>query len=210
MSVSSTQNDSVTEQTPLPGSTSLNNLENTSAVEHAQKVFDHQAVYNRFTPAKKRSIVVLVSFTGLVPLFIADSFIPSIPQISSDLDSTGEVISFAVSISIFTGAFAMLMWASYSTLYGRRPIYLASLPLITIGSIAVGRSQTVLQLMSSRVIQAIGASAGLSLGAGVIGDIYKLEERGTAMGVFFAAVLIGPALAPLTGGEFDGLSGSLF
>jgi hypothetical protein len=25
----------------------------------------------------------------------------------------------------------------------------------------------------------------MSLGAGVIGDIYKLEERGTAIGVFF-------------------------
>jgi len=25
----------------------------------------------------------------------------------------------------------------------------------------------------------------MSLGAGVIGDIYKLEERGTAMGIFF-------------------------
>lgn len=37
-----------------------------------------------------------------------------------------------------------------------------------------------------RFLQALGSSPGLSVGAGVIGDIYKLEERGTAMGIFFA------------------------
>jgi hypothetical protein len=26
----------------------------------------------------------------------------------------------------------------------------------------------------------------MTVGAGVIGDIYKLEERGTAMGIFFS------------------------
>ena len=31
----------------------------------------------------------------------------------------------------------------------------------------------------------MGASPGPALGAGVIGDIFKLEERGRAMGVFF-------------------------
>ena len=32
----------------------------------------------------------------------------------------------------------------------------------------------------------MGASPGPALGAGVIGDIFKLEERGRAMGVFFS------------------------
>jgi MFS family permease len=40
--------------------------------------------------------------------------------------------------------------------------------------------------LSWRFIQAIGASPGLSVGAGVIGDIYKLEERGQAMGIFIS------------------------
>jgi len=40
--------------------------------------------------------------------------------------------------------------------------------------------------MAWRFVQALGASSGLAVGVGVIGDIYKLEERGTAMGIFFA------------------------
>ncbi|KAF5349686.1 hypothetical protein D9756_008817 [Leucocoprinus leucothites] len=51
-----------------------------------------------------------------------------------------------------------------------------------------------------RFFQSAGAAPGMALGASVIGDIYKSEERGTALGVFFGATLLGPALAPFVGG----------
>ena len=65
-------------------------------------------------------------------------------------------------------------------------MYLTALPLLFLGSIGVGSSRTLPQLLSWRFIQSIGASPGLSVGAGVIGDIYKLEERGQAMGIFIS------------------------
>ena len=46
-----------------------------------------------------------------------------------------------------------------------------------------------------RVVQAFGASSGHSVGMGVIGDIYRLEERGTASGIYFGVrhgAFIGP------------------
>jgi MFS family permease len=54
--------------------------------------------------------------------------------------------------------------------------------------------------MAWRAIQALGGSAGMSVGAAVVGEIYRLEERGTAMGIFFGASLVGPTIAPLCGG----------
>ncbi len=49
----------------------------------------------------------------------------------------------------------------------------------------MARAQTVTQLIIWLFIQAMGATPGLSVGAGVIGDIYKLEERGTALGSYY-------------------------
>jgi MFS family permease len=68
---------------------------------------------------------------------------------------------------------------------GRRPIYLWSFLVMVIGSFGVASAQTVSQLMIWRVIQAMGAGPALSVGAGVIGDVYKLEERGAALGKYF-------------------------
>jgi len=54
-----------------------------------------------------------------------------------------------------------------------------------LGSIGVGCAQNVQQLLMFRFVQAMGASPGTSVGFGVIGDIYRLEERGRAMGSYY-------------------------
>jgi predicted MFS family arabinose efflux permease len=46
----------------------------------------------------------------------------------------------------------------------------------------------------------MGTSIGPVIGAAVIGDIFRLEERGRAMGVSFAIGLIGTTVAPSVGG----------
>ncbi|KAJ7128988.1 MFS general substrate transporter [Mycena crocata] len=160
----------------------------------------HEALYNRFSPSQKRVIVMLVSCSALLPMFASGSFIPTIPQIAEDLNTAGPVISFAVSLSIFGAALGSLLFATYSGHYGRRPMYLCGLPLLCLGSIGVARASTVPELMTFRFIQAFGTSGGLAVGGGVIGDIYKLTERGTAMGIFFAASLLGNAVSPIIGG----------
>ena len=75
---------------------------------------------------------------------------------------------------------------AYCTRYldGRRPIYVCGLPVFCIASLGVATAQNVLQVMIWRFVQAFGAGS-LSVGAAAIGDIYQLEERGFALGIFF-------------------------
>ena len=73
---------------------------------------------------------------------------------------------------------------------GRRPVYLAMLVLCSVASIGVARSNNAVQLMASRFMQAFGASPGIPIGTAVIGDLYQLEQCGTALGVFFAVCLV--------------------
>ncbi|KAL4256670.1 MFS transporter superfamily protein [Pleurotus pulmonarius] len=161
---------------------------------------DHDHVYDRFSPWKKRGILTLVSCSGLLPLFASGTFIPAIPQIAHDLATSPEIVTLTISMSIFGAALGSMAMATYSGFYGRRPVYLAGLPFFCLGSYQIAVSQNIYYLIAWRFIQNVGISGGISLGAGVIGDIYKLEERGFAMGVFFGAVLLGPAIAPVTGG----------
>ncbi|KAK0229247.1 MFS general substrate transporter [Armillaria nabsnona] len=164
------------------------------------EVSRHEEIYNRFSSGRKRTIVALVSWGALVPMFASGSFIPAIPQIAHDMNTTGTTISFAVSLSIFAASLGAMVFATYSGFYGRRPVYLIGTPLLTLGSIGVALSRNVPEMMVCRCIQAFGTSGGMSVGAAVIGDVYKLTERGTAMGIFFGASLLGAALSPLAGG----------
>ncbi|KAI0806691.1 MFS general substrate transporter [Fomes fomentarius] len=165
------------------------------------EIVKHELLYQRFSPSKKQFIVGLISWAAVIPFLASGSFIPSIPQIARDLGSDGPVISLAVSLSLATASVGSLSWATYSGyVNGRRAVFLRSLPCLIVGSAGVATARSVPALMLWRVIQALGASSGMSVGAGVIGDIYRLEERGRAMGIFFGASLFGPAIAPLCGG----------
>ncbi|TCD61852.1 hypothetical protein EIP91_007842, partial [Steccherinum ochraceum] len=184
------------EQTPL--------LEAATAVDE-QNVLEEtrqerDPIYDRFTSAQKRAIVLHVTFSGVIPLFVSGSFIPSLPQIAKEFNSTGPIINLAVSASVFAACFGSLFWAVYSGYYGRKPIYLVATLMSCIGSVGVALAPSVASLIFFRIFQAAGASSGFSNSMGVIGDVYALEERGTATGVFFAGVLLGPAIAPVIGG----------
>lgn len=82
-------------------------------------------------------------------------------------------------------------------------------------------ARNVPELLIWRVTQAFGASSGLSVGIGVLADIFKMEERGSASGIFFGvrtapsayfspphatsyfgsqSILLGMSLAPAVGG----------
>lgn len=69
---------------------------------------------------------------------------------------------------------------------GRRPVYLYFLPMLMVGSIGVSLATDIPSLLFWRCLQSLGVSPALVVGAGVIGDICKLEERGRAMSVFLA------------------------
>ena len=57
--------------------------------------------------------------------------------------------------------------------------------ILALGSFGAGAARNIPELLLYRIAQAFGASSGLSVGIGVLADIYKLEERGRSSGVFF-------------------------
>lgn len=63
---------------------------------------------------------------------------------------------------------------------------MVGIPVLFIACFGVATAQSMSQLLFWRFMQAIGSSPGLTIGTAVIGDIYELEERGTALGIFFA------------------------
>lgn len=61
-------------------------------------------------------------------------------------------------------------------------------------------------LILMRLVQAIGSSAVLSVGAGSLADMYEKHERGAKMGLYYGVPLLGPSLGPLIGGILTNVS----
>ncbi|KAF9009712.1 major facilitator superfamily domain-containing protein [Cyathus striatus] len=168
--------------------------ERSPLISNTQKLGDDP--YARFSSRQKGFILAQISWCGLLPFFVSGTFVPSIPQIAKDIDADPATVGVAVGVSIAAASIGGFCGASYTGLFGRRKIFLATLPFVIVGSIGVALAKNAAQLLFWRFIQSMGASPGRVLGSVVIGDVYKVEERGMAYGIFIAVSLLGCAIAP--------------
>ncbi|KAI0330794.1 MFS general substrate transporter [Cubamyces sp. BRFM 1775] len=124
----------------------------------------------------------------------------AISQIEEQLHASSGEISLSLSLFIVIQGAVPLLWSALSEFWGRKRIYLVSTALCTVGCIVGALSKRIGVLIGMRCIQALGSSAVISLGAATLADIYEPSQRGTMMGIYYSAPLLGPSLGPILGG----------
>eukprot|EP01127_Copromyxa_protea_P009227 TRINITY_DN2159_c0_g1_i3.p1 TRINITY_DN2159_c0_g1~~TRINITY_DN2159_c0_g1_i3.p1 ORF type:complete len:393 (+),score=61.45 TRINITY_DN2159_c0_g1_i3:157-1335(+) len=134
-------------------------------------------------------------------------FLPSIPLVVIDLETTEAKVDLAVALYMLMLGTAPVVWAAVSDRYGRKFLLATGLGIHAVTSVACGFSWNVEALICFRVLQSIGVSSLLVVGAGVVADIYPPEVRGNALGWFTMAPAVGPLFGPLVGGAVAELLG---
>lgn len=126
---------------------------------------------------------------------------PALEQIARDFNITNTVESQIV-LSIFVLAFAIgpLVLGPLSEVYGRVVVLQASNVFYLAFNTAAGFSQNKAQMMAFRFLSGLGGSAPLAIGGGVLGDLFRPEERGKAMAMYALGPLLGPSIGPIAGG----------
>jgi len=83
---------------------------------------------------------------------------------------------------------------------GKKTIYTAGFGVFTAASVLCGLAPTVELLIAFRVLQAIGATMTLALGASILVEAFPHHERGKALGLIGTAVSLGVITGPVVGG----------
>ncbi|KAF8884388.1 major facilitator superfamily domain-containing protein [Infundibulicybe gibba] len=147
---------------------------------------------------RRRAILIMVVWCGFIPSFVSATFALYIPQISEELNSAPSTVILGVYLSLLAACLGGLTGAAYSTV--RDCIFLG--PGYTLLGLHWGcLSKSVPELIVWHFFQSFGAAPTLAVGAGVVGDLYKLEERGQAMGIFVGMCLLGLPLCPFVVGQ---------
>ncbi len=139
--------------------------------------------------------VVLASIALMGPLAI-HLFLPVIPWLKADFGVSDALAQLAFSISLFTMAFTTLIHGALSDRYGRRPMMLTGLGLFLAGSAVSAFAHSAELLVAGRVIQAMGAGAGIALSRVIARDAYGPEALVKAIAYLTMAYTFGPFIAP--------------
>jgi DHA1 family bicyclomycin/chloramphenicol resistance-like MFS transporter len=92
-----------------------------------------------------------------------------------------------------------LVYGPLSDIFGRKmPIYVG-LVIFTIGSVGCAFAPNVDVLIGFRVLQALGACAGMVVPRAIVRDLYTGHDATRLMSLLMLVVSISPLLAPLTG-----------
>lgn len=103
--------------------------------------------------------------------------------------------------SIFVLAYAVspLVLGPLSELYGRVIVLQSANVFYILFNLLCGLATSKTQLLVFRFLSGLGGGAPLAIGAGVLSDLWRNEERGKAAALYSLGPLLGPALGPIMG-----------
>ncbi|KAG2742436.1 MFS general substrate transporter [Suillus brevipes Sb2] len=189
-------------QTHSPTST-LSNEPIKLDIEHAV-VEDDPRIWSN---TKKTAVLFIISGASMFAGLATNIQNPANAQIEQQLHASSGDISLSLSLFILIQGNFPIIWSSISEIKGRKLVYLLSIALFVIGSAIVAVSRTIGLVIGMRIVQGAGSSAVFAIGAATLADIYEPHQRGTMMGVYYSAPLLGPSLGPIFGGALtQGLS----
>lgn len=94
----------------------------------------------------------------------------------------------------------MLPLGKMGDVLGRKKVYILGLTIFTLGMALCSISQTIVQLILSRIVQAVGSSMTVSISNAIVTSSFPNHERGKAMGIMAGVVSSGLLSGPVLGG----------
>lgn len=92
------------------------------------------------------------------------------------------------------------MAAWWTTLLGRKRLFLFSMGLFIVGSVLAGTSKTLGQMIFYRVLQGIGGGSLMPCSQAIARETFPPSEQGMAMAIYSMGVVLAPAIGPVVGG----------
>ncbi|MCB8876304.1 multidrug effflux MFS transporter [Acidisoma silvae] len=157
-------------------------------------------------PTRWWTLAILSLLMGFASIS-TDLYLPAMPAMGRSLGASPGVIEWTVSGYLIGFSLGQLFWGPFSDRYGRRLPVAIGLVLFAIGSAGCALSLTTTQIIVWRVVQALGASAGVVLSRAMVRDLYTGHRAAQMLSTLITVMAIAPLLGPLVGGQILVLTG---
>ena len=153
---------------------------------------------NTVTPAGRPFVIASIMLATFMAAIEATIVATAMPTIVGQLGGF-SYFSWVFSAFLLAQSTTTVIYGKLSDLFGRKPTLIVGIVLLLLGSLLCGFAWSMASLIVFRLIQGLGAGAIIPITATIIGDLYKMEERGRAQGMIAAVWAISGVLGPLAG-----------
>lgn len=136
-----------------------------------------------------------------------DLYLPAMPEIARVLGADAGAIELTVSGYLIGFSLGQLLWGPIGDRHGRRLPVAIGIVLFAIGSAGCALSDSAGMIVVWRVVQAVGACAGVVLARAMVRDLCAGDQAARVLSTLMTAMVIAPLLGPFLGAQVLALGG---
>lgn len=150
----------------------------------------------------RQSIWIMAVLATLMALgsISTDLYLPAMPRMAAELGARGGELELTISGYLVGFSLGQLLWGAVSDRVGRRVPVAIGIVLFIIGSAGCAMSETASQVIAWRIVQAVGACAGVVLSRAMVRDLFDRDRAAQMMSTLIVIMALAPLVGPLLGG----------
>ncbi|KAH8692605.1 major facilitator superfamily domain-containing protein [Talaromyces proteolyticus] len=107
---------------------------------------------------------------------------------------------YVTSMFLLAAGLSSIFWNPISNVYGRRPVYIITVLVGLLMSVASGQATSYGPLLAYRCLNGFFGGVPAGLGNAIVSDLFFTHERGLYMGIYTVIFITGGHIAPIIGG----------
>jgi DHA1 family bicyclomycin/chloramphenicol resistance-like MFS transporter len=144
------------------------------------------------------SLALLAAVTSLA--FCAlHMVVPALPLLVRLFEDSPSRVQLVLSLYLAGIAAGQLVYGPLSDRFGRRPVLIAGLAMFLFGTLLCGAAPDLDLLIFGRVLEGLGACAGVVISRAIIRDVYDRDAAARGLALVMMAMTLAPAVSPALG-----------
>jgi len=179
--------------------TSIEPLE--ASTENVLSWRDDPANAHNWPATRKYTVTLLLSALVFNTVMSSTMIAPALSQITKDLHIQSDAqTQLVLSIYVLAYAVGYFFWAPLSEVYGRVPVLQVATAWFFIWNMVCGFATSKALITAGRLFSGSGASASIAISSGMLGEVWRPEQRGRSMAILSIITNLGPCIGPVIGG----------
>jgi len=149
--------------------------------------------------SERKTAVVGAILVALGPVSLA-LYTPAMPELVSVFKTDIATVKLTLTIYFAGFTLAQLLCGPLSDALGRRSVTLGFTVLYLVGSVVAMVSTSVDTMLTGRLLQGVGASAGVAISRAIVRDQFTGQVSARIMNMIGLMLAVAPAFSPMIGG----------
>lgn len=159
------------------------------------------SVFTRGNKVNKKSFLLILGLAGFIVM--ADNWVvsPILPAIAQDFNIPVTRAGLLISAYMIPFGLFQLIFGALADRYGKRQIITWSMIIFTVATGLCSFGSTLTDLAIYRALTGIFAACVMPISLALIGDLFPMKERQSAIGMFMGVAFLGQGLSMAIGGS---------